>query len=117
MPLPEPLSDHISSARSFINRANTLDLSICTRNAEACLGSARALLVQDASIAAAFEEAERRIVDFRNEGADNFGFSDRQRAALENARQVALLGLDELVGYLADARPNEHARALGLDWF
>jgi hypothetical protein len=28
-----------------------------------------------------------------------------------------LLGLDELERQLGDARPNDHARALGLDWF
>jgi hypothetical protein len=88
MPIPETLREPIASARSMISQAN-----------------ARAFVVEDAATGGAFGKAMQRIealLDARS---------------LDEARRSALQAIDSLENYLALARPNAHAKALGLDWY
>ena len=105
MPLPETLRDPLAAARSMISRANSFDLGLQTGNAEATLTNARAFVADDTLIGEAFHEAARRI------GAM------RQADSLEEARTSALQAIDSLELNLAQARPNDMAKALGVDWF
>jgi hypothetical protein len=70
-----------------------------------------------ASIDEAFRAAELHLEDFRSEISGCFGLSEREKASVENARQLALLALDRLTAALADARPSAEADALGIGWF
>lgn len=44
------------------------------------------------------------------------GFSPQHSASIEQARTAALSALDELAHALTDAKPNDMAKAMGLDW-
>lgn len=105
MPLPETLRDPLAAARSMISRANSFDLGLQTGNAEAMLTNARAFVADDIVIGEAFDEAARRIGGMRQAGS------------LEEARTSALQAIGSLELSLAQARPNDMAKALGVDWF
>ncbi len=104
MSLPETLRDPIATARAMIGRAHAFEVELLTGNAKAMLVNARAFVVEDASIGAAFEEAGQRISALR------------KTSTLEDARQSALQAINTLEQSLAQARPNAHAKALGVDW-
>lgn len=105
MSLPQTLRDSIAAARAMIGRAHAFDVNLQAGNAKAMLMNARAFVVEDASIGAAFDEAVQRITVLRETGT------------LEGARLSALRAIDMLEHSLAQARPNAHAKALGVDWF
>lgn len=44
------------------------------------------------------------------------GLSPQHSASIEQARAAALLALDELAHALTDAKPNDMAKAMGMDW-
>jgi hypothetical protein len=89
----------------MIERAHTLGLRVQAGNANAMLMNARAFVVEDASVQGAFEEAKLRI-DAVSDARD-----------LDEARRAALQAIGSLELSLAHARPNEHASAIGVDWF
>ncbi|WP_458732951.1 hypothetical protein [Sphingobium xenophagum] len=89
----------------MISQANAINLRIQIGNANAMLANARAFVVEDAATGAAFGQAMQRIealLDARS---------------LDEERRSALQAIDSLENGLALARPNAHAKALGLDWF
>lgn len=105
MSLPETLRQSLAAARSMIGRAHAFDVRLQAGNAKAMLANACAFVPQEPLIGNAFEEARLRI--------DAFYVASE----LEDARQSALQAIDSLKLSLAHARPNEHAKALGVDWF
>ena len=104
MSLARPLRDPLDAARSMIARANIIDADLQAGKAQAMLANARANFVENGTIADAFLAAAERIEALR---------LGRSRSA---ARASALGAIDRLEACLTGARPNEHARALGLDW-
>ncbi|MBB3588389.1 hypothetical protein FHY04_003277 [Sphingomonas sp. BK481] len=105
MPLPETLREPLAAARSMIGRAHAFDAGLLTGNANAMLTNAQAFVARDATISETFDAARRQI------GA----MADAR--ALDDARTFALQAIDALEHSLLRARPNDHARALGMDWF
>lgn len=105
MSLPETLRDAVDAARAMIGRAHAFDAQVQAGNANTMLANARAFVVEDASIQSAFEEAGRRIAAVST------------ARDLDEARRAALHAIGSLEVSLAHARPNEHAKAIGVDWF
>jgi len=105
MSLPETLREALEAARSMIGRAHAFDVGVQSSNASVMLTNAQAFVVEDPSIRAAFDEAKLRI------GA----LPDARD--LDDARESALQAMRSLELSLAQARPNEHAKAIGVDWF
>jgi len=105
MPFPETLREPLAAARSMIGRAHEVDLCLRTHNAKAMLTNAQAFVAQDPAISETFDAARQKIGAMAQEGA------------LEDTRTLALQGIDALEHSLQGARPNEHARALGMEWF
>lgn len=105
MSLPDTLREAVDAARSMIGRAHAFDVKVQAGNANAMLANARAFVVEDASLQRAFDEAGRRIAAFST------------ARDLDEARRAALNAIQSLELSLADARPNEHAKAIGVDWF
>ena len=105
MPFPETLREPLAAARSMTGRAYAVDVRLQTHNAKAMLTNAQAFVAQDLAISETFDAARRQIGAMVQEGA------------LEDARTLALQGIDALEHSLQRARPNDHARALGMDWF
>lgn len=105
MPLPETLRDPIAAARSMVSRAHGFDASIHAENAKAMLVNARAFVIEDASIANAFDEVGQHIDALR------------EAKTPDDARRAVLQAIDSLENSLGHARPNAYAKALGADWF
>jgi len=105
MSLPETLREPLTAARSMIRRAHAFDVHLQAGNAKAMLANARAFVAEEPSIGDAFDEAGLRI--------------DALCGAREvdDARLSALQAIDSLELRLTQARPNEIAKALGVDWF
>lgn len=105
MPLPEILHEPLTAARSMIGRAYAFDLDLQAGNARAMLSNAQAFVEEDPAINETFEAARRLIAVMR------------RARSLEEARIAALQAVDALEHSLLQARPNAHAKALGVDWF
>lgn len=105
MPLPETLREPLASARSMIGRAHAVDVRLQTHNAETMLTNAQAFVAQDPAISETFDAARRQIAAMA------------EAEAPDDMRIFALQGIDALEQSLQRARPNDHARALGMDWF
>lgn len=105
MPLPETLREGIEAARSMIGRARAFDVQLQAGNAKAMLSNALAYVAEDTAILAAVDEAKLRIEALP---------SVRD---LDEARESALRAIGTFELTLAQARPNELAKALGVDWF
>lgn len=105
MSLPQTLQEPLDAARSMVSRAHAIDLYLQIGNAKAMLANARAFVVEEPLTGEAFEETGRRID--RLVGARDF----------DDARQSVLQAIDSLELSLRHARPNVHAKALGVDWF
>lgn len=106
MSIPETLREAVADARSMITRANEFDVGFLTGNAKVTLSNAQAFVVDDAVIEEAFHLAKQRIEFMRQAGP----------IELQKARVSALQALDSLELSLVQARPNDMAKALGLDW-
>ena len=117
MAVPEILAEHISGARASISRATGLDAAMLAGNAKTYLATAESYVVPTAGSAEAFAAARFHIDDFRNEAAGQFALSEREKASIENARQLVMVALERLERRLEEARPSDMATALGLDWF
>ncbi|WP_414474312.1 hypothetical protein [Microvirga sp. M2] len=63
----------------------------------------------------AAHEAVRTCRDYAEELERPFPTGESAKA-LENAKQMALIAIDELVDRLGSARPNDEAVALGIGW-
>lgn len=105
MPLPETLREGVEAARSMVGRARAFDVQLQAGNAKAMLSNALAYVAEDTAILAAFDEAKLRIEALPS------------ALDLDEAQESALLAIGTLEAKLAQARPNELAKALGLDWF
>ena len=117
MPVPEPLAEYIDGARHFIKDANNYNVTQNARNAEEMLRTAKNYVQPEPSLNAALDDAIGRIADFHEEVVDQNTLTKKVTSAIENARGIALLSIDHLALALQDARPNEEASALGIDWF
>lgn len=115
MPLPEPLDDAIRGAKSYISRADPFTAQNFSNNAAVTLDNGLAFVVPTADILQAAAETKDRIGDFCADLADQWGAANLARA--QAAREDVLQALDRLETLLASARPNDRAKALGLDWF
>ena len=67
--------------------------------------NAQAFVAQDPAISETFDAARRQIGAMAQEGA------------LDDKRTLALQVMDALERSLQRARPNDHAKPLGMDWF
>ena len=104
MPLPDVLHEALAAARFMIRRAHAIDVGVQTGNAKAILSNAQAFVAHGPEISEAFEAARQQIAAME------------QARALEGARTAALHAVDALEQSLLQARPNEQAKALGIDW-
>lgn len=116
MPLPESLADFVTGARSSIERAHPLNVSQAVRAATVMLHTLRSYVVPSPELTAAFGGALARIAEFHEEVEDQSRRARKAPAAIENARQIAMLSIDSLALALTDAKPSDEAQALGLDW-
>lgn len=81
------------------------------------LDTVRQYVVPSDHLSQAFDEVKFYAQDFRAE-ITRSGFPSGQRSdPIEQARQLTLLSLDRLDDALTNARPNEFAHAMGMDWF
>lgn len=115
MPLPEILDDAIRSAKSYISRADPVTAQLFSSNATVTLDNGLAYVMPAADIQHAAVETKARISAFCAALADQWGPANLARA--QSAREDVLQALDRLETLLASARPNDMAKALGLDWF
>ncbi len=113
MPTPEPLASHIDMARTAVRRADITSAALMVRNVPAHLRNAFGLLCPTPEIEQAFEEVMRTAGvlagTFRTSS-----FPDRQQ--VEREKEAAMRAFDQLETALSTAKPNETARAIGLDW-
>lgn len=116
MPLPEPLADFITGARSSIERAHPFNVAQSVRAAATMLQTLRTYVVPTPEMNAAFGDALARIIEFHDEVDNQSGLARKIPDAVENARQIAMLSIEQLGTALRDAGPSEDAQALGLDW-
>lgn len=114
MRLPEILDDAIRGARSYISRADPVTAHIFSKNAITTLDNGLAYVMPAEDIQHAAYDAKARINVFREFLADQRGASDFTSA--QTAREAALQAVDRLETVLVSARPNDTAKALGLDW-
>lgn len=115
MPLPEILYDAIRGAKSYISRADPVTAQIFSHNAAVALDNGLAYVMPAGDIQQAAADAKARIGVFCTALADQCG--PAKLAGAEAAREDVLQTLDSLEALLASARPNDMAKALGLDWF
>lgn len=115
MPLPEILDDAIRSAKSYISRADLVTAQLLSSNAAVTLYNGVAYVMPTADIQQAAADAKARIGVFCAALADQWG--QAELASTQAAREDVLQALDSLETLLASARPNDMAKALGLDWF
>lgn len=114
MPLPEILDDAIRGAKSYISRADPVTAQLFSSNAAVTLDNGLAYVMPAADIQQAATDAKARIGVFCAALADQW--APAKLASAQAAREDVLQALDSLEMLLASARPNDMAKALGLDW-
>jgi hypothetical protein len=112
MQLPEPIDEHIQGAKSLVTRASWIDGELTTGNAIAFLKNGRVFIASEPGLVEPFEAAVARITELGSELADR-GLKRDGTNAVENARAMALLAIDELAAAWTDAPLSDHAKALG----
>jgi hypothetical protein len=117
MPVPSPLVDWISGARSMIGRLSGIDADQLAHNSKVSLDTARKYVRPTGASDQAFGEAIQCIDHLRRQVSDHLSLSERERDVIEDARRDALAAIDQLEATLADARPSDLADALGMGWF
>lgn len=116
MTAPDPLREYLESARGYVTRASWIDRGVFAENALTMLASGRAFVASAPNLDRAYEEAVARISEFRDELAAR-GLRNQGSNAVENARSLALLAIEQLTDAWSEASPSDEAKALGYDWW
>jgi hypothetical protein len=112
--IPPVLNDLAMLIESSIKRLDRLTRNTSLRNIERYLATIQSYTIQTDALIEASETLVVRCRELSQEYADLSVPSDHK--ALIQARELALLALDQLRDRLTSARPSKHAIALGLGW-
>ncbi|TCP65895.1 hypothetical protein [Sphingomonas sp. PP-CE-1G-424] len=116
MTVPISLKSDFDSTRGMLKRTTPFDADQLVGNAIVFLDSIRQYIVPADSFDRAFDAVAVHARDFRTVMAREGFPSRRDQASVEQARQLVLLALDRLDDALTEAKPNDMARAMGMDW-
>lgn len=116
MTVPITLKEWLDEAQAMILKTPPFDADQLVFNAMVNVGSIKQYVVSTAPIERAYREVVAHAEDFRAVSAREGLPSDHSTASIEQARELTLLALERLDAALTDARPNDLARAMGMDW-
>jgi hypothetical protein len=114
--LPAAVADFLDPFKHVVASANIIDGAILKANASAYVEDALAMIVPTPDIEQAAQQAVLRATVFADKLASVASALPSGNAAKEEARQAALLAIDELRTKIMGAKPSFRATALGLSW-
>jgi len=112
----KPFTPLIKELRSKVDKAGLSNWGSLQRNVPSLIGNARSYVRTTSEMNEAFDNAQRRCEEFAEEIAIRGVHYSPNDSASKQARELALLAIDELEEQLEDARPSDEAVGLGLGW-
>lgn len=115
MPTSPEVTDFVEGAISSLKQADVVNASTAAKNAEALLRSAWQYVVATPELEKAFEDAVRASRDFGSAVMSGASYTITESDRI--GQSIAVAAVEHFSAKLSDARPNDFAKALGLDWF
>jgi hypothetical protein len=116
MTVPNTLANFTQMLRTEVERADMTSWRSLLKNSVAHVENMRAYLKLTPLIDEACSTAVVRCQEYAKAIGDRGILYSPKEPATEQARQLALISIDELEDRLKDAKPSDHANMLALGW-
>ena len=116
MRLPEPLAPLIGTLRTDVRGVEMTNWRLLEKTTSACIDNALYYVRATPEIDETSEHARRMCKQLANEIAERGLLYAPNHPPTKQARELALLAIDELEKQLEDSRPSDEAVCLGIGW-
>jgi hypothetical protein len=116
MTLPEPLAPLIGTLRTDVRGVGMTNWRLLEKTTGGCIDNALYYVRATPEIDEASEHVRQMCKQLANEIAERGVLYAQNHAPTKQARELALLAVDELENLLQDAKPSDEAICLSVGW-